>query len=496
MAYLPRFDEDIFISYAHVDDATVSDAGQGWVTEVIRCLKVELARKLGRSDAYALWADHDLLNSHPVTAQILERVRRSAMLVVILSPGYVASEWCGQEREVFFGASRERGTRNVFVVEIDRIDDADRPRELADFNPFRFWSSSPRGGAARLFGWPRPQPDDHEFYGAVKDLAQAIVDEMRRMRKASGGAVEIGGVTSSAPRPGMADLPAAPSGGRGTVFLAHVTDDLDTERSNVRRFLEQANIVVVPTGWYSLEPGAFRKAAGADIAKADVFVQLLSDVVGKRPPDLPEGYAQCQLQLALEIGKPVLQWHSPLVDTHGVEDASHRMLLERPTVSVEPVEDFKQAIKNRLEEIRNPAPPRPHSNAFIFVDMDSTDRSLAEDLCDILDRYGAGYVLPMDTQDPGDYRRDLEDNLSHCDALMVIYGATTVNWVRSHLRECHKALVNRARPPRGLALIQGPPGPKDWLPVRLPNMKLLDCQNGVDERAIARFLDSLAEQAA
>jgi hypothetical protein len=32
--------------------------------------------------------------------------------------------------------------------------------------------------------------------------------------------------------------------------------------------------------------------------------------------------------------------------------------------------------------------------------------------------------------------------------------------------------------------------------VRLPNMKLLDCQNGVDERAIARFLDSLAEQAA
>src|SRR5580692_3801301 len=155
MAYLPRFDEDIFISYAHVDDATVSDAGQGWVTEVIRCLKVELARKLGRSDAYALWADHDLLTSHPVTAQILERVRRSAMLVVILSPGYVASQWCRQERDVFFGASREPGTRNVFVVEIDRIDDADRPGELADFNPFRFWSSSPRGGAARLFGWPR-----------------------------------------------------------------------------------------------------------------------------------------------------------------------------------------------------------------------------------------------------------------------------------------------------------------------------------------------------
>src|SRR5271166_3668759 len=83
---------------------------------------------------------------------------------------------------------------------------------------------------------------------------------------------------------------------------------LDIERNNVRRFLEQAGLRVVPRGWYSLDAATFRRSAAADIATADLFVQLLSGVTGKRPPDLTEGYAKCQLQLALDASKPVLQW--------------------------------------------------------------------------------------------------------------------------------------------------------------------------------------------
>jgi hypothetical protein len=491
MAYLSGFGDDIFLTYAHVDDEIVSDAGHGWVTEVVKCLKAELARKLGRSDAYAMWVDHELLHSHPVTPQILERVRRSAILVAILSPGYIASDWCRREREAFFSAMRETGERNVFVVETDEIDEADRPAELADFSPIRFWSKGSRGGAARVFGWPRPQLNDYEYYGAIKDLAQAIADEMRRLKRQEATATPIAA-------PGQPEKPVAPTvtGRNGCVFLAQVTDDLDNERNNVRRFLEQADIRVVPAGMYSQEPAVFRAAVTADIANAQLFVQLLSGIAGKRPPDLPEGYIQCQLQIALDANKPVLQWHSPALDAQSVEDEELRAILRRQTVNAEPIEDFKQEIQRRLKQIREPPPPKARSNAFIFVDMDSTDRPLAEDLCEILDRHGAGYMLPLETDDPGDYRRDLEDNLSHCDALMVIYGASTTNWVRNHLRECHKALVGRETPPRGLALIQGPPPPKERPSVRLPNMEILDCQSGVDEAAIVKFLSSLEERAA
>jgi len=485
VAYLSQFEDDIFVSYAHVDDATIAGPNQGWVTHLTKCLRTELARKLGRSDAYSMWVDHDLLHSHPLTPQILERVRRSAVLVVILSPGYIASNWCRQEREAFFGVARSM--QNVFVIEIDHIEDADRPAQLADFSPFRFWTRGPREGAPRPFGWPQPQFDDQEYYGAVKDLAQAIAVELQRLKK-----TQTAAIATSHQQPPTPAAASSESGQNGAVYLAHVTDDLEFERNNVRRYLEQAGIRVVPSAWYSLEPTAFRTSAAADIAAADLFVQLLSGIMGKRPPDLPEGYGQCQLQLALEAAKPVLQWCNSQLDLASVEDDAHRALLERATVHAEPIEEFKQAIRRRLHEIRNPAQSRPATKAFIFVDMDSADRLLAENLCSILHTHGAGYVLPLETQDPGDYRRDLEDNLSSCDALMVIYGATTSNWVRSHLLACQKTLVNRPQPPRGLALLQGPPSPKDRLPpARLPNMEILDCQNGVSEAAIVKFLSSL-----
>lgn len=501
MAYLSQFDSDIFVSYAHVDDEPVAGADDGWVTNFVRCVKAQLARKLGRSDACTLWMDHDLRNFEPITAQIMERVRRSAILVILLSPGYLASAWCRREREAFLGIVRERGARNVFVVEIDCVDDLGRPPELSDLNPVRFWIHNPKGGAPRILGWPRPGRDDHEYYSAVDDLVHEIVDDMHRLHaRAATTALAGDGRGAAAPQAQAAPVAgvAKPPGAfqdQSTIYLAQVTDDLDIERNKVRRFLEQAGLRVVPQSWYSLEAAAFRRSAAADIAGANLYVQLLSSVEGKRPPDLPEGYAQCQLRLALDAGKPVLQWRSFALDPATVEDEAHRALLELPTVRAEGIEDFKEAIRHKIEELRQPPlRPRGPAGAFVFVDMDFADRPLAEQVCDILYRNGAGYMLPLETQDPGEYRRDLEENLANCNALIVIYGSTTATWVRNHLLESRKALARRALPLRALAVFQGPPAPKDPLPVKFPSMTVLNCQQGVDEAEVVRFLRSLEEQ--
>jgi hypothetical protein len=218
VAYLTQFELDLFVSYAHVDDEPVAGVENGWVTNFVFCVKTLLARKLGREDAYAMWMDHDLRNAEPITPQILERVRRSAMLVIMLSPGYVASTWCRQERDAFFGMIREHGPRTVFVVELDPVDVTSRPQELSDINPFRFWVRNPRGGATRILGYPRLNPDDHEYYGAIDDLVHEIVDEMRRQAARPDAAAPV--------------LPAlAPTGDKKTVYLAQVTDDLDAERN-------------------------------------------------------------------------------------------------------------------------------------------------------------------------------------------------------------------------------------------------------------------------
>jgi hypothetical protein len=85
MAYLSSddYDFDIFVSYAHVDDQPLPPASQDWLTTLTNCIKTRLAQKLGRNDAYALWMDHELRGGQPITPEILQKVRRSAILLVV-----------------------------------------------------------------------------------------------------------------------------------------------------------------------------------------------------------------------------------------------------------------------------------------------------------------------------------------------------------------------------------------------------------------------------
>ena len=74
------------------------------------------------------------------------------------------------------------------------------------------------------------------------------------------------------------------------VFLAEATPDLDDLRDNIRRYLNQANIRVLPETYYDRTPNAFRTAMEADLDQSLVFVQLLGLYVGPKTPDLPKGY--------------------------------------------------------------------------------------------------------------------------------------------------------------------------------------------------------------
>jgi hypothetical protein len=101
--YVPNYKHDLFISYAHVDNLPIPGAERGWVSTLVGHVKTRLAEKLGRSDAFDLWMDYELSGHEQLTPQILDAARQSALLLVVLSPGYVASAWCRQERETFLG---------------------------------------------------------------------------------------------------------------------------------------------------------------------------------------------------------------------------------------------------------------------------------------------------------------------------------------------------------------------------------------------------------
>src|SRR5262249_47351597 len=149
------------------------------------------------------------------------------------------------------------------------------------------------------------------------------------------------------------------------------------------------------------------------------------------------------------------------------------------------IEDFKRGIRRHFDDRLKPQAAAGTVDAFVFVDMQSTDRQLALELCDILDRCGAGYELPC--EDPRKFRKELKQKVIGCNALILVYSATTRSWVEDHQRELLKMLTARARPLRTKALVVGQPDPKDRLSIKLPGMQTIDCRGGVNEGAIRRF---------
>lgn len=475
MAYVPSYEHDVFVSYAHVDDEPEPGETKGWVTTLVSSLKTKLAQKLGRSDAFSLWMDHELLGHAGVSHQITGVLERTATLVVILSPGYLASSWCQREASAFLSHLSQRresaSSSQIFVVRRDKIDGGE-PEEFAELAGYQFWVQDTLETTAHILGTPRPDPSDRRYYDRLNDLATELAAHLKSLR-------------DPAPRGPQEVIPDQ----RPTIFIAEPTDDLDVVHDDVKRYLQQADLHVLPDRWYPRDPGAFQRAAARDLARSDVFVQLLSGSAGKRTPDVPDGYAHLQFHMAESAGKPILQWRSEELDPAKIGDGLHRALLERETVLAVGIEEFKRTIKERV--VKKPAPPAKPIDAFVFVDGEAEDNPLAEQVCEALKQYGAGYVLPERRGTAAEIRSELERNLVDCDALIVVYGTSDRGWVDEQLRQCRKALSKRERPLQAVAVYEGPPVTKERLNVNLPKMLTIDCRRGLNHVALNTFLAGL-----
>src|SRR5882724_9789139 len=113
MALAPTPGYDLFISYARVDDALVF--GARWVSALVQNLRNLLAQKMGRNEAFSIWWDEtDLRGNHAVTPEIRTALWQSVTLLIVLSPGYLASKWCRQEKDLFFEVLRGEPQGRVF----------------------------------------------------------------------------------------------------------------------------------------------------------------------------------------------------------------------------------------------------------------------------------------------------------------------------------------------------------------------------------------------
>ena len=173
---------DIFLSYAHVDDAPLL-GNIGWVTHLVDALEKTVAMKLGCSDCFDLWMDRrSEAHRLRVLSELKTRVESSAVFVLIASPGYLASKWCLKEWQIFrerLGLEPNGEMRRVFVIEITELPEA-LPNDLKDVIYHKFWRKD-EDKRARTLGWP--VPDEKKFFLKVQDVADDIKSQLQRLKR-------------------------------------------------------------------------------------------------------------------------------------------------------------------------------------------------------------------------------------------------------------------------------------------------------------------------
>jgi hypothetical protein len=195
MAYVGApFDFDLFISYSHGADADGTPYLQQWSAAFALELERELRADRKFRNDLRLFLDQDdrpglgLDPLTPLTPQLHEKIAKSALLVVLMSPDYLASNWCKDERESWCAQQVQLGLpaeNRLAVVKIWPTTDP-WPPALTDTSGqplvgFPFFAQD--GGVARPLGWTElPGPFGSDFRKALLGIVGRIYPRLEEVR--------------------------------------------------------------------------------------------------------------------------------------------------------------------------------------------------------------------------------------------------------------------------------------------------------------------------
>ena len=496
-----KYENDVFVSYAHIDDQVLAQGQSGWIATLHRALEVRLAQLLGKQPT--IWRDPKLQGNDVFAETLVERLPRVAVLVSVLSPRYVKSEWCLRELNEFLqatGGARIADKLRVFKVVKTPILRGQTPPLLQPVLGYEFFTVDSQSGRERELepSQTLATPEEQRLYWLkLDDLAHDIADLLPLIESDAAEA---------------ASAPVASA--KGCVYLAETSSDLRERRDMIRRELQGNGYAVLPDQPLPLVGAECTAVVREQLARCRLSVHM----IGRNYGVVPEGATQSMVALQHELAVARagtgefcrLIWMPPDLTT---DDPRQQQLLDllqsdpRTDAGTDlvktPLEDFKSLLHVRLNPPRPKAsPPEPAPSAGeptsraikqIYLICDRRDVDGTRPLEDFLFDRHHEVVLPVFDGDETQVRQEHEANLAECDAALIYYGAGNELWLRSKLRELQKiAGYGRTKPMLAKAVYLAPPATPEKARFRTLEAMTIAGGDGPDAAALDPFLAKLA----
>ncbi|MGK7907821.1 MAG: TIR domain-containing protein [Synechococcus sp.] len=456
------FEQDVFISYAHIDNQPLLEDSKGWVTRFHHILETRLAQLLGAKAK--IWRDDKLQGNDEFGPEIVDQLPKVALLVSVLTPRYVKSKWCLRELHNFYEAAAlsgglKRGNKSrVFVAIKTPIPREERPENLQDFLGYEFYEVN----ADRLVEY------SHEF---GRDMELKFVQKVNDL---AGDMEKLLTVLADDAEPGEQAM-ASPSG--KVVYLAETSSELAATRDAIRRELELSGHAVLPDRPLP-STAQFTTEVEQLLAQSDLSVHLLAG--GDSEPQSEDSFAaqltqfetarmREQLHVALEWSQKTpgfaqIAWvpgdRERKFWSQEVADLPRQLDALQTTV-----EELKTLIQTRIE---NPRPVVSNTGGAgelptLYLDFHRRDFEDPEpDFEDLYDYLSEHFTLVVPDYDAGEGVMSSEQKLQQADGVLVFYGQGSRVWFDSRIKALTKSLsFTKADLPRAVYLGNPPKGAKE-----------------------------------
>ncbi len=490
------FDNDIFISYAHIDNIPLTEDQEGWISTFHSALEKRLAQLMGEKPA--IWRDPKLQGNDLFADEIVEQLPKVALLISVVSPRYIESEWCIREYKAFLDAAEQSGgaaignKSRLFKVVKTFVPYDEHPDEMQPLLGYEFYELDAKG-RPREFNEVFGPEAVRQFWAKLEDLAYDIHQLLERIKEDE---------AALPPLPEDADV----------IYLAPTTSDLVCERDMIKRELQRRGVRVLPDRPLPVVGPELEEAVKGYLEEADLAVHMIGGNYGVVPESATLSVTELQLSASTHWSKerplPRIIWMPPQLKP---ADERQRNFVEAIQTDSDAmrgadllqttIEDLKGFIDDRLDALANGAAEPTISQegaASIYIICEQEDLDDVGALAEQLFEQGFEVFQSTFDADQATNREAHQGYLQICDAALIYYGHAKEPWVRMKLMDLRKAAgYGRDRPLLAKGVYVAPPESPQKGRFRTHEAPVLQSDseaNALD--ALKPFLDALRKNRA
>jgi predicted CoA-binding protein len=455
------FDNDIFISYAHLDNQPLVRDDEGWVSQFHRALEVRIDQLLGKKSS--VWRDPKLQGNDYYDDTIVAQLPNAAVLVSVFTPRYVHSNSCTKELLHFcetsekVGGLRVQDKTRIFKVLKTPVPVDLHPEPVRECLGYEFFKVDPVTWRVRELNQVFGGDAEREFWIKLDDVAQDLCQLLRWLERGPSGLDEADAIEKNR-----------------TVFLADCSYDVREQYEIVKRDLLGHNYRVLPDRPLPLNAEDLLPILRDMLHQSSLSVHLVGRSYGIVPEGTDRSIVELQTELAIEREEhgdfARLVWMQPgietdderqkkLIDFLRIDPRTHKGadLLETPLQDLN-TQIHRYLASTNTDEADSHEPLDAIEVRRVYLVCDPRDSRNVTPVADYLFEQGYEVMLPAFQGDEADVRADHEENLRNADGLLIYYGAANELWLRSKLREQRKrAGLGGSNPLKAIAILVAPP---------------------------------------